>query len=154
TVGVKAHQIDIGNSQPTTYMYEAQDVYEEGALIFPCVRVQQHYEDVGDILRMCERRIRDYEIWYGDFLAQLGAARLAERRVKERCAKYGVDAVHEFVRRYFDYSERMTEDLIRRLFTSGRITGSILHDPYVGAPDGIRLNVTIDVDAEEGRVTV
>src|SRR5262249_18536000 len=28
TVGVKAHQIDIGNARPTTYMYEAQDVYE------------------------------------------------------------------------------------------------------------------------------
>src|SRR5215471_14022630 len=97
TVGVKAHQIDIGNARPTTYMYEAQDVYEEGALIFPCVRVQQNYKDVQDIIRMCERRIRDFEIWYGDFLAQMGAARLAERRVRELCAKYGVATVRQFV---------------------------------------------------------
>jgi N-methylhydantoinase B len=31
TVWVKAHQADIGNSQPTTYMGHARDVYEEGA---------------------------------------------------------------------------------------------------------------------------
>src|SRR5262249_37836030 len=146
-------QTDIGNARPSTYMPEARDVYEEGALIFPCVRVQQGYEDVGDILRMCERRIRDYEVWYGDFLAQMGAARLAERRVKEICAKYGVRALRQFVHDYLDYSERMTEDLIRAL-PSGRITGAISHDPYFGAPNGIDLKVTIDIDASEGRIVV
>ena len=41
TLVVKAHQADCGNSQPTTYMGTARDVYEEGALIFPCIRVQR-----------------------------------------------------------------------------------------------------------------
>lgn len=153
TVGVKAHQVDIGNSQPTTYMYEAKDVYEEGALIFPCVRVQQNHEDVADIIRMCQRRIRDFETWYGDFVAQVGAARLGERRVKELCSKYGADTIRAFVREYFDYSERVTAAMIRRL-PAGRISGSISHDPYAGAPDGIELNVTIDVEPEAGRVVV
>ena len=45
TVLVKAHQADCGNALPTTYSAPARDVYEEGALIFPCVRVQEHYED-------------------------------------------------------------------------------------------------------------
>jgi len=53
TVWVKAHQADIGNSQPTTYMGHARDVYEEGALIFPAVKVQDNYEDIPDIIRMC-----------------------------------------------------------------------------------------------------
>ena len=46
----KAHQADCGNSRPTTYMGHARDVYEEGALIFPAVKVQQDYRDVEDII--------------------------------------------------------------------------------------------------------
>ena len=53
TVCAKAHQADIGNSLPTTYHATAQDVYEEGALISPCVRVQRDRRDIEDIIRIC-----------------------------------------------------------------------------------------------------
>src|SRR4029078_1030654 len=43
TVIAKAHQADCGNSQPTTSMGGARDVYEEGALIFPAVQVHRDY---------------------------------------------------------------------------------------------------------------
>lgn len=39
TAVTKAHQADCGNSLPTTFFATARDVYEEGALIFPCVRI-------------------------------------------------------------------------------------------------------------------
>ena len=58
TVLAKAHQADCGNSLPTTYMGTARDVYQEGALIFPAVRVQQDYRDNHDIINMCMMRIR------------------------------------------------------------------------------------------------
>lgn len=58
TVVVKAHQADIGNTIPTTYHGAARDVYEEGALVFPCVRVQEKYETNADFIRICEARIR------------------------------------------------------------------------------------------------
>ena len=38
TVLSKAHVADIGNSAPTAYPAMARDVYEEGAVIFPCVK--------------------------------------------------------------------------------------------------------------------
>ena len=72
TVVGKAHQADCGNSAPTTYFADARDVYEEGALIFPCVKVQEDYRDVEDIIRMCMLRIRVPEQWWGDYLALLG----------------------------------------------------------------------------------
>jgi N-methylhydantoinase B len=153
TAGIKAHQVDCGNALPTTYMPMARDVYEEGALIFPCVKVQTNYEDVADVIRMCERRIRGFDIWYGDYLAQLGAARLAERRLKEFCAKFGVDTVKRFIAEWLDYSERVTADAISML-PSGRAVGETCVDPFPGLPDGIPLRATIDVNAEEGRVLV
>ncbi|MBT3401641.1 MAG: hydantoinase B/oxoprolinase family protein, partial [Rhodospirillaceae bacterium] len=58
TLVAKAHQADIGNSIPTTYHARARDVYEEGALIFPAVQVQRDYQNIDDIVRMCQLRIR------------------------------------------------------------------------------------------------
>ena len=77
---------DCGNSQPTTYFAAARDVYEEGALIFPCVRVQSDYHDNEDIVRMCRLRIRVPDQWWGDHLALIGAARVGERRAAGRSA--------------------------------------------------------------------
>src|SRR5262249_41876432 len=62
----KAHQADCGNSRPTTYVGDARDVYEEGALIFPAVQIQRDYQDIGDVIRMCRARIRIPEQWWGD----------------------------------------------------------------------------------------
>jgi N-methylhydantoinase B len=83
TVLAKAHLADCGNAVPTTYVADAKDVYNEGALIFPCVKVQEDYRNRDDVLRMAQVRIRVPELWYGDFLALLGAARIGERRVLE-----------------------------------------------------------------------
>src|SRR5262249_52511157 len=130
-----------------------RDIYEEGALNFPCVRIQRNYEDVADIIRMCRRRIRVPEQWYGDYLAGLGSARIAERRLKELCALYGLDLVRAVVREWFDYSERRMTEAIRKL-PSGSLVGRGTHDPYPGLPEGVPLQVKIDIDGEEGRVTI
>ncbi|MBS1843837.1 MAG: hydantoinase B/oxoprolinase family protein, partial [Actinobacteria bacterium] len=100
----KAHQADCGNAIPTTFSPTARDVYEEGALIFPCVRIQRDYEDVEDIVRMCRARIRVPDQWYGDYLATVGAARIAERRVQELVEKHGIETVQGFVAEWFAYS--------------------------------------------------
>ncbi len=150
TACAKAHQADCGNSLPTTYMPGARDVYEEGALNFPCVRIQRDYRDVEDIIRMCRRRIRVPEQWYGDYLAALGAARIAERRLKEL-----LDAVRRRRRsrrsssEWFDYSERRMAEAIKQL-PGGTLVGRTTHDPYPGLPDGIPLEVKVHIDAEDG----
>jgi len=64
-------------------------VYEEGALIFPAVRIQRDYRMIDDVVRMARSRIRVADQWYGDFLAGLVAARIGERRLKELCLKFG-----------------------------------------------------------------
>ena len=151
TACAKAHQADCGNALPTTYMPGARDIYEEGALIFPCVTVQRGYRDVNDIIRMCRRRIRVPEQWYGDYLATLGAARIAERRLKELCAQYGVAAIRAFVRDWFDYSERRMIEAIRQL-PSGTITGHATHDPYPALPEGVPLTVAATIDSAGGTI--
>ena len=151
TACAKAHQADCGNALPTTYMPGARDIYEEGALIFPCVRVQRENRDVEDIIRMCRRRIRVPDQWYGDYLATLGSARIAERRLKELCQQYGRETVRAFVQEWFDYSERRMIQAVG-LLPSGELVGQATHDPYPGVPDGVPLKVKVSIDAEDGYI--
>ena len=154
TVLTKAHQADIGNSLPTTYMATARDVYEEGALMFPAVKVQQTYRDIDDIVRMCMLRIRAPEQWRGDYLASLGAARIGERELLALGAEMGWRVLEDHVREWFDYSEQRMLAAIGKL-PSGRATAHVIHDPFPGTPpEGIRIEATVDIDGVGGRITV
>ena len=154
TVMAKAHQADIGNAQPTTYMATALDVYEEGALIFPCVQVQRTYHDIEDIIRMCEMRIRVPEQWRGDYLASLGAARIGEREILALGAEIGWAPLLEFIEAWFDYSEERMVGALKRL-PAGRATGVSVHDPFPGTPEaGLPVRTVVSIDPVAARIEV
>ncbi|MBD3924225.1 hydantoinase B/oxoprolinase family protein [Nocardioides cavernae] len=151
TILAKAHQADCGNSQPTTYMSNARDVYEEGALIFDACRVQNDYKDADDILRMLKLRIRVPDQWWGDYLALLGSVRLGERRMLELGEEIGWDVLDEFVVEWLNYSENMMSEAIAKL-PAGSFSASTTHDPYPGAPDGVPIKVDVVVDPLAKRI--
>jgi N-methylhydantoinase B len=153
SVLAKAHQADCGNSQPTTYMASARDVYEEGALIFDACRVATDYQDQEDILRMMHSRIRVPEQWWGDSLALMGAVRLGESRLLELGEDIGWEALELFVDQWLDYSEDRAGDAIAAL-PAGEIHVSTMHDVFPGAPNGIPINIIIHVDPHQGRIKV
>jgi N-methylhydantoinase B len=154
TAVAKAHQADCGNALPTTYSPTARDVYEEGAVIFPCVKVQRDYLDVDDVIRMCRSRIRVPDQWYGDYLATLGAARIGERRITELVARHGIDVFDRWVEAWFDYSEKRLAGALEKM-PAASLRGQTVHDPFPGTPEeGLELNVAIDLRPEEGRVTI
>jgi N-methylhydantoinase B len=162
----RAHQADIGAPIPTTYPYPATTIYEEG-LHFPCVRIQRDYKDLKDIVRICRIKIRVPDQWYGDYLAQVGAARIGERRIIELCDRYGSDTLKSFVEEWLDYSERLMIEEIKNL-SKMSIENETTHDPPVMFPNGpysipattpavsngIPLKVKIDIDPEEAFITV
>lgn len=149
----KAHMADIGNSIPSSYFPRAKDVYEEGSLTFPTVLIQRDYTDVDDIIRMCRARIRVPDQWYGDYLAALGAARVAEKRLKELCAKYGRETIAQFITEWFDYSERLMCAAIKHL-PKAHLTNTGISDPLEGIlPEGVKITVKIDIDPQKAIIT-
>jgi len=162
----RAHQADIGAPIPTTYPYPATTIYEEG-VHFPCVRVQRDYEDIEDVLRICKMKIRVPEQWYGDYLAQIGAARIGERRLIELCDRYGVDTLNKFIDEWLDYSENLMIEEIKKL-DNATLENETRHDPPVMFPNGpygvpgitpavkngIPLKVKIIIDPKEALITV
>ncbi len=154
TAWVKAHQADCGNSLPTTYMGHARDVYEEGALIFPAVKVQAGYEDIADIIRMCEMRIRVPEQWRGDYLVMIGAARIGEREILAMADEFGWDTLHAFTGEWFDYSEKTMVAAIRKMPSGGAVAHST-HDPVPGTPpEGIPIKVAVEIDSDNAMIEV
>ncbi len=154
TACAKAHQADIGNSIPTTYHATAQDVYEEGALIFPCMLLQRDGEMIDDLIRMARRRIRVPEQWYGDLLAAIGAARIAERRLKALCEKYGRKTVKRFINDWFDYSEKRMIQVIRTL-PRARVVGETMHDPIADVlPEGALIRSIVEIDPDAATITI
>jgi len=154
TTCAKAHQADCGNSIPSTYHATARDVYEEGALIFPCVRVQRNHQDVDDIIRMCRRRIRVPEQWYGDYLASIGSARIGERRLIELVQRYGKDTIKQFIDEWFAYSERRMIEAIRKL-PKGKLSSTSRYDPLPPViPDGLPITVEVSIDPDAARIEV
>jgi N-methylhydantoinase B len=154
TLEAKAHQADIGNSIPTTYHARARDVYEEGALMFPAVRIQRDYRNIEDIVRMCRLRIRVPDQWWGDYLAMIGAARIGERELTALGEEIGWDRLDAFATHYFDYSEARMIAALRTL-PAGEAGHSSTHDPIPGTPEeGVRISVSVLVDPEAATVDV
>ncbi|KQV36977.1 hydantoinase B/oxoprolinase family protein [Rhizobium sp. Root1204] len=154
TTVVKCHQADCGNSVPTTYYAAAKDIYEEGAIIFPMVRVQRDFEDNDDIVRMCRRRIRVPDQWHGDFKSAIAAARVGERALQKFVEKFGVEAVKEFLNAWLDYSERRAAAAIAKL-PAATLTRHGKLDPLGDfLPDGVEIFVRLTIEPEKGMVTV
>jgi N-methylhydantoinase B len=154
TTCAKAHMADCGNSIPSTYHAYARDVYEEGALIFPCVKIQDNYQDATDIIRMCKKRIRVPEQWYGDYLAQIGSARIGERRLIALVERYGLETIQQFMKDWFSYSERRMIAAIKKM-PSGKLTSWGHLDPLgTVLPNGLDIRVDVDIDSENGKIEV
>src|SRR6478672_6429232 len=133
----------------------ARDVYEEGALIFPCVKIQEEYRDIGDVVRMCQTRIRVPEDWYGDYIGMIGAARVGERELLKVGEEVGWDTFDRYVADWLDYSEERMRATIRAL-PAGRRTGRDIHDavPLRGVENGVPLEVTVAVDPESAEIEI
>ncbi|MFP6733647.1 MAG: hydantoinase B/oxoprolinase family protein [Rhodospirillales bacterium] len=154
TLLAKAHQADIGNSIPTTYHGTARDVYEEGALIFPAVKVADKYQVIDDIIRMCRMRIRVPDQWYGDFLAMLGAAYIGEREMLALGDEVGWRTLHGFTGQWFDYSEKRMIQAIKSM-PGGSAIAQSTHDAIPGTPsEGITITSKVTIDTENAMIEV
>jgi N-methylhydantoinase B len=151
---VRGHQADIGNSVPTTYYERARDIYDEGGLCFPCVKIQEDYADIEDLIRMCQYRIRVPEVWYGDYLAMIGAARVGERQLIELARQHGVGRIRQFCREWHEYGERRMVREIAKL-PAGTWRNYSRHDLIPGLLDhDVEVAVSVTIDPSAGLIEV
>src|SRR5262245_57733017 len=101
---VRAHWADVGGMVPGSMSGKATEIYQEGIRIPPLKILEggRINEAVLDLL-LANMRVPDERL--GDFQAGLAACRVAEKRLAEICARYGVDTLLEAVRLDLDRAE-------------------------------------------------
>jgi N-methylhydantoinase B len=101
---VRAHWADVGGMVPGSMSGKATEIYQEGIRIPPLKILEggRVNEAALDLL-LANMRVPDERL--GDFQAGLAACRVAEKRLAEICARYGVDTLLEAVRLDLDRAE-------------------------------------------------
>jgi N-methylhydantoinase B len=113
-VANKAHQQDTGGGAPGGYNPHAMDVYGEGLRI-PPVKIFEKGKERKDVLNLIMMNVRIPETQRGDLLALIGAARIAERRLKAVYDSYGEDKMNRFITDFMNYGEFMMREEIKKL---------------------------------------
>ena len=89
---MRAHWADVGGMVPGSMSGKATEIYQEGIRIPPLKILEggRMNEAALDLL-LANMRVPEERL--GDFQASLSACRVAEKRIHEICARYGVDTL-------------------------------------------------------------
>jgi N-methylhydantoinase B len=101
---IQCHHADTGGGMPGGYNAEAIDVWAEGVRI-PVLKAYDRGVERRDVLYMLKINNRTPS-FMGDLRAQIGAAQLGARRLREIIDVHGIAAVEAAVRHSIDYAAR------------------------------------------------
>ncbi|SJZ30593.1 N-methylhydantoinase B [Enhydrobacter aerosaccus] len=101
---VRAHWADVGGMVPGSMSGKATEIYQEGVRI-PPIKIQERGRFNQAALDILLSNMRVPEERLGDLEASLASCRVAEKRIHEICARWGVDTLLEAVRLDLDRSE-------------------------------------------------
>src|SRR6266550_1747412 len=136
----RAHHADVGAAEPGSLPAGSRRLDEEGVVI-PPTRLDEA------TLQELTARMRNPGERRGDLRAQLGANRLASRRLEELCARRGRELVVAAMDELHDYAERRVRAAIAVL-PDGRFEASDVLEAEEGDLE-VRAAVTIDGDELE-----
>jgi len=122
---VRAHWADVGGMVPGSMSGKATEIYQEGIRIPPLKILEGgRMNEAALELLLANMRVPDERL--GDFQASLSACRVAEKRLHEICARYGVDTLLEAVRLDLDRAEARMRACI-----AGLPDGTFYYEDYL-----------------------
>ena len=143
----RAHWTDVGGRLAGGFLTDSVSYFEEGIQI-RSVKIYKAYEPDGDLMRVLAHNIRHPESSFGDLHAQIGACRMAERRLQELFASYGKSAVYGAIEQGWAQAERKVRSRIAQIPDGTYQAESFLDDDGVdlGKPVPIRVKVIVKGD--------
>ncbi len=111
---VRAHWADVGGMVPGSMSGKATEIYQEGVRI-PPIKILEGGRMNEAALDLLLSNMRVPEERLGDLQASLASCRVAEKRIHELCARYGVDLLLEAVRLDLDRAEMRMRACIQAL---------------------------------------
>ncbi len=101
---IQCHHADTGGGMPGGYNAEALDIWAEGVR-FPALKLYDRGVERRDVTYMMQVNNRT-PTFIGDLRAQVGAAQLGVRRLREIAARFGVGVVRAAVEHSIAYAKR------------------------------------------------
>jgi N-methylhydantoinase B len=112
-VASRAHHADVGGAYAGS-MGLCREIYQEGVRIPPVKLLRAGAMD-RDVLAMLLNNVRTPEEREGDLGAQIAACHTGAERLREICARYGVDRAKHAAEELLDYSEELMRAFLARV---------------------------------------
>jgi N-methylhydantoinase B len=146
---IQCHHADTGGGMPGGYNALALDIWAEGVR-FPALKLYDRGVERRDVTYMMQVNNRT-PTFIGDLRAQVGAAQLGVRRLREIAARFGVDVVRAAVEHSIAYARRRFREEVAS-WPDGVYEADcyVDHDP-IGNQD-IHVHVKITVAGDRLRV--
>ena len=112
-VASRAHHADVGGAYAGS-MGLCREIYQEGFRI-PPVRIMRAGAIERDVLALLLTNVRTPEEREGDLGAQLAACHTGIERLREVCARYGINRVRRAARELLEYSEELMRAFLRQV---------------------------------------
>jgi len=141
-VASRAHHSDVGGTYPGS-MGPCREIYQEGFRI-PPVKIMRGGRLVADVLALLLSNVRTPEEREGDLGAQLAACQTGAQRLREICARYGIDRARQAAADLLVYSEEMMRAFLRTIPPGNYQAEDFLDDDGVDDRP-VRIAVTIRV---------
>ncbi len=141
-----AHWADIGGAIPGSYVPTATDAWQEG-LRLPPVRLFSAAGPDREKLDLVLANVRGASEREGDILAQVAAARVADKRLQALCARYGADNIALAMGSLHDHAEAQMRAALKNLPAGTYHSEDWLDDDAAGGePVPIRVRIVLDGD--------
>jgi N-methylhydantoinase B len=141
-VASRAHHADVGGAYPGS-MGLCREIYQEGVRI-PPVKLMRAGATDRDVLAMLLNNVRTPEEREGDLGAQIAACHTGAERLKEICARYGVQKARSAASRLLEYSEELMRAFLKKVPPGTYQAEDFLDNDGI-SDRAVRIGVTITV---------
>ena len=149
-VASRAHHSDVGGTYPGS-MGLCREIYQEGFRIPPVRLIRQGVMD-RDVLALLLNNVRTPEEREGDLRAQIAACHTGAQRLREVCARYGINRITRAGQELLEYSARLMRAFLLQVPQGNYHAEDFLdNDGITDRPVKVAVTVT---SSRKGKVTV
>ncbi len=146
-VASRAHHADVGGAYPGS-MGLCREIYQEGVRI-PPVKLMRAGTMDRDVLAMLLNNVRTPEEREGDLGAQIAACHTGAERLRDLCARYGLDRAKKAAAELLDYAEELMRAFLQRV-PPGEYRAEDFLDGDGISDRAVKIAVTLRVHAGQG----
>ena len=146
-VASRAHHADVGGAFPGS-MGLCREIYQEGVRI-PPVKLMSGGRMNRDVLAMLLNNVRTPAEREGDLGAQIAACHTGAERLREVCARYGVERARRAAGELLDYAEELMRAFLRAV-PAGEYRAQDFLDGDGISDRAVKIAVTVKVRGDTG----